>query len=863
MRLDTSLVGAHIELRTLTADDATESYLAWLIDPEINRHLEVRFAPSCTRDELRAFIEATNASADSLLLGVFLREGGSHIGNIKLGPVDPNHACGDIGLLIGERAEWGKGHATAAISLVSEYAFSRLGLSKLTAGCYAENVGSRRAFLKAGFIEEGRRIAQYLADGKRQDGILLGRVAPAGGGTVAVLQARFSSSRLPGKVLLPLQGRPMLARQLERLRRSRRVDALVVATSDRPDDDELAALCAEEGVACFRGSLDDVLDRFYRAADQYKPAAVVRLTGDCPLADPAVIDACIDFFRAGGYDYASNSVEPTFPDGLDVEVMRFDCLERAWREAAVPSEREHVTPFIHTRPDRFRIGSFRNKRDLSSMRWTVDEPDDLEFVRAVYAALYPENSAFATGDVLALLERRPELAAINDRHQRNEGYEKSKARDVAIGTTGHRYARSEEMLLRALKTIPLGSQTFSKSKTQYPFGVSPYFIQRGDGCRVWDVDGNEYIDFINSLAAITLGYNDPDVTAAVSRQLRDGVIFSLPHPLEMQVAEKIVELVPCAEMVRFGKNGSDATSGAIRLARAWTGRERVAVCGYHGWQDWYIGSTARWRGVPEAVRKLTHSFPYNDLDALEKLLAEHAGEFAAVILEPMNVAQPLPGYLEGVKAATHRHGAVLVFDETITGFRFAKGGAQELFGVTPDLATFGKGLANGYPISAVAGRADLMKLMEEIFFSFTFGGETLSLAAALATMTKLQQEPVIETMVRQGTRLLAGVRERIERYGVADLMDVAGNPTWSFLMLKDAEPYSQWQIKTLFMQEMLARGILAFGTHNLSYSHSDRDIDALLGTYDQVFPLLAEAVRERKLEAMLRCAPLEPLFKVR
>lgn len=863
MKLAHPLVAEHIELRSLSGADASERYLAWLSDPEVNHFLEVRFSAPKTIDELRLFIVASEGSVNELLLGIFLRADGRHIGNIKLGPIDSNHGSGDIGLLIGERSEWGKGYAATAIDLLANYAFFQLKLRKLTAGCYAENEGSRRAFLKAGFSEEGRRTGQYRVDGGRQDGLLFGRIAPHSPVTVAILQARLSSSRLPGKVLLPLQGRPMLARQIERVRRSQRADVLVVATSDRPEDDAVAALCVEEGVACHRGALDDVLDRFYRAAKPYVPDVVVRLTGDCPLADPAVIDACVDYFTEGGYDYASNSVRPTYPDGLDVEVMRFSCLEAAWREAKLPSEREHVTPFIHTRPARFHIGHLQNDCDLSALRWTVDEPDDLKFVQEVYAALYPANAAFSMRDVLALLEKRPELRAINDTHQRNEGYEKSIAKDFESTRSARRYSQSEALLERALKTIPLGSQTFSKSKTQYPFGVSPYFIQRGEGCRVWDVDGNEYIDFINSLAAVTLGYNDPDVMAAVAGQLKDGVIFSLPHPLEMQVAEKIVEMVPCAEMVRFGKNGSDATAGAVRLARASTGRERIAVCGYHGWQDWYIGSTARWRGVPQGVRDLTQTFPYNDLDALERILSAHPNEFAAVILEPMNVVEPSPGYLEGVKRAAHRHGALLVFDETITGFRYANGGAQELFGVVPDLATFGKGLANGYPLSAVAGRADVMKLMEEIFFSFTFGGETLSLAAALATLGKLQTEPVVETMARQGSKLIAGVRERIWKYGANEFLEMAGNPTWSFLLFKDIEPYSQWQLKTLFMQEVLERGILAFGTHNMSYSHGDSEIAKLFSVYDEVFPMLVTAVREQRLDEMLRCKSLEPLFKVR
>jgi glutamate-1-semialdehyde 2,1-aminomutase len=426
-----------------------------------------------------------------------------------------------------------------------------------------------------------------------------------------------------------------------------------------------------------------------------------------------------------------------------------------------------------------------------------------------------------------------------------------------------RYRQSEALLARALKTIPLASQTFSKSKTQYPFGVSPYFIERGQGCRVWDVDGNAYIDFVSSLASITLGYNDPDVTTAVRAQLDDGVIFSLPHRLEMEVAERLVDMVPCAEMVRFGKNGSDATSGAIRLARAFTGRKRVAVCGYHGWQDWYIGSTARHRGVPQAVRELTHGFAYNDLAALQALLEAHPGEFASVIIEPMNVVEPAPGYLAGVRELAHQHGALLVFDETITGFRFANGGAQAYFGVTPDLATFGKGLANGYPVSAIAGRADVMHLMEEIFFSFTFGGETLSLAAAAATLDKLRREPVTATLAARGEQLRTGLNALIEEHALSEWLSCTGHPSWIFLVVKDAPGCTLWEAKTLLMQELLARGILWIGTHNLNYAHSAADIAALIKAYAEVLPLLKRAIATGRPSDFLRCEPLQPLFKLR
>lgn len=425
------------------------------------------------------------------------------------------------------------------------------------------------------------------------------------------------------------------------------------------------------------------------------------------------------------------------------------------------------------------------------------------------------------------------------------------------------FKKSEQYLARAERTIPLGSQTFSKSRTQYPHGVSPYFITRGAGSRVWDLDGNEYIDFVNSLLSITLGYQDRDVDAAVRTQLDSGIIFSLPHPIEAEVAELICDMVPCAEMVRFGKNGSDATAGAIRIARAFTGRDHVAVCGYHGWQDWYIGSTARNLGVPQSTRDLTHSFAYNDLVSLERVFDEFPGQIAAVILEPMNVAYPAPGFLEGLKVLTERNGALLVFDETITGFRYANGGAQELFGVTPDLATFGKGLANGYAVAAVAGRRDVMKLMEEVFFSFTFGGETLSLAAAKATLTKLRREPVIETIATRGNAILEGTSAIVDREGLGDVFGLCGHPSWSFLTIRDARGASSFEIKTLLMQELHQRGLLSVGTHNVSYAHSEADVAALVAAYAEILPMIGRALDEDRLADALRCAPLVPLFKVR
>lgn len=426
-----------------------------------------------------------------------------------------------------------------------------------------------------------------------------------------------------------------------------------------------------------------------------------------------------------------------------------------------------------------------------------------------------------------------------------------------------RYHQSSKWLERAEKTIPLGSQTFSKSRIAYPKNVSPLFIKRGQGCQVWDADDNQYTDFVSGLLSVSLGYCNKAVDDAVIEQIKSGVTFSLPHQLEMIVAEKLVELIPCAEMVRFGKNGSDATSAAIRLARAFTQKEHVAVCGYHGWQDWYIGSTSRDLGVPKATKHLTHTFKYNDIKSLENLFSQHKDKISAVILEPMNTHFPQEDFLKKVKALCQQHGAVLIFDETITGFRFSMGGAQELFGITPDLATFGKGMANGYPVSAVVGRKDIMMLMEDIFFSGTFAGETLSLAATKATLDFMSENDVVGHLSTMGDKLKTGLLKIINDMQAQHWLTLNGHPAWSFVTIHEQGGYSAIQLKSLFLQEMALKGFLLGGGHNLSFAHKIKDIEALLSAYKEVLNLLEQTITQQDFDLKFKGELLEPVFKVR
>ncbi len=430
--------------------------------------------------------------------------------------------------------------------------------------------------------------------------------------------------------------------------------------------------------------------------------------------------------------------------------------------------------------------------------------------------------------------------------------------------TNKSYTASQVQYKRALHTIPTASQTFSKSALMYVEGSAPLFADRGEGCYLWDIDGNRFTDFVMGLLPVVLGYKDPEIDRAIINQLARGITFSLATELEAGLAEMLIDVIPCAEKVRFGKNGTDATSAAIRLARAHTGRDRVAVCGYHGWQDWYIGATARHLGVPQAVRDLTATFTYNDANSLADLLGQHKGEFAAVILEPVTFDLPDNGFLQSVQTLAHEHGAVLIFDEIVTGFRAALGGAQELFGVTPDLACFGKALGNGMPISAIVGRADIMTLMDDIFFSGTFGGETLSLAASIATIKKLKSSNAVERIHSVGGQLLTGIKSQISGHDLEPYFQAIGQNWWPSFQPKPNDRFDSNLLTSLMRQEFVAQGLLYLSTFNISLAHDDDEIiRQTLASTNQALIKIADALESNRPEDHLKGPVVKPIFQVR
>jgi glutamate-1-semialdehyde aminotransferase len=419
-------------------------------------------------------------------------------------------------------------------------------------------------------------------------------------------------------------------------------------------------------------------------------------------------------------------------------------------------------------------------------------------------------------------------------------------------------SRSNAFYARSAGLIPAHSQTLAKGPTQYVNGVAPKYLRRGIGAHVWDVDGNEYIDFNMGVGPISLGYAYPRVDAAIKNQLTDGITFSLVHPLEVVVAEQLQEILPNAEMIRFAKTGAEATSAAMRAARAYTGRSHILCCGYHGWHDWYIGVLPRNAGVPQQVVDLVHTFDYNDLDSVAAALDD---DTAAVILEPMAFDFPEEHFLEELQALCRANGTLLIYDEMWTGFRLALGGAQEYFGVEPDLACYSKAVANGMPLAVIAGRAEIMALFdEEIFFFSTFGGEALSLAAARATLSEMSEKDVFRHLAHYGSALQDGYNQIAAENGLAEITRCKGHPARSLVTFEPAggDPLLQ---KSFVQQELIRRGVLWSGFHVISYSHDAADVTHTLDVYAEVLPQLRDAIEEGDLVARLRGVPVQPVFR--
>jgi len=680
--------------------------------------------------------------------------------------------------------------------------------------------------------------------------------------TVAIAQARMGSTRLPGKVLFQLSGKPVLRWTYDALKKAHGIDEVVIATSTLPADDAIARYCAVNNINCYRGSESDVLERFYQCAVAYGAQVILRLTCDCPFIDSQVVSEVVRLRTMKEAAYASNIDPPTYPDGLDIECFTFDALFAAHKEATRPSDRDCLTQYIVRNRDRFpAINLTCPLPGLRSERWVLDTVDDYKFCRELAYYLGDTPSYL---EILKILDIFPQLREINGAGVRNERFYEAIHTEPLPART---FKRSEEWFETAHKLIPFGAQTFSKSHLQFPPGASPLYLSHGDGARVFDLDGNDYVDLVNAILPVVLGYRDPDVDLAIREQLDNGISFSLATKLEYELAENLHQLIPCAEMVKFGKSGTDVTTAAIRAARAYTGRHDVLMTGYHGWADWSMCDTDRNLGIYTSSRN-TH-VPYGDYDRFDiwfktsSFNTPGGDGIAAIIVEPEGDAN----FLKWLRMKCDIFGIVLIFDEVITGFRWAMGGAQKFYNVTPDMATFGKAMANGMPLSAVVGRRDIMKKFEppdNIFYSGTMFGETLSLAASLATIKKMQRENVIQHLWRIGADINLRMEQLLDKYDLQDVVDLKGEFPKRTVTFKDTGNATSNQLRTLFMQTMIQAGCLIIGSNNVSWSIKDAELKRIFSAYDVTFGTIKTALNSGDIKDMIgkEAAIVSPLRKV-
>jgi glutamate-1-semialdehyde 2,1-aminomutase len=660
---------------------------------------------------------------------------------------------------------------------------------------------------------------------------------------VAIVQARMGSTRLPNKVMKPIHGIPMIELLLFRLARSTEVDQVVVATSIDDGNRPLAEFVRKIGFTCEQGSENDVLDRYVQAARAHEADVVVRITGDCPLVDPELVDECIRRFRTSDVDYFTNTMPPTYPDGLDIEICTLKALERAMQETSKPYDHEHVTPYLRE-PGRFKTAAMQYDHDLSALRWTVDEPADFSVIEKVFSHFHPRRD-FSWREVLALQYQQPDIFSINQNIVRNEG--------ATMGT-------GQKLWKRAKQVIPGGNMLLSKRAEMFLPDQWPAYFSKAKGCKVWDLDGNEYTDMsIMGIGTNILGYGHPEVDAAVHQTVEAGNMSTFNCPEEVYLAEKLIELHPWADMARLARSGGEANAIAIRIARAASGKDKVAICGYHGWHDWYLSANLgddkgldghllpglEPNGVPRNLKGTVFPFNYNNYAELEALVGTH--DIGVIKMEVVRNRGPEDNFLHKVRKLATERGIVLIFDECTSGFRETFGGLHKKYGVEPDMAMFGKALGNGYGITATIGKREVMEAAQTTFISSTFWTERIGPTAALATLRVMERIQSWETITQTGLNIRQGWQQLADQHGLK--IDHWGLPALTGFTFQSSKALAY---KTLITQEMLAKGYLAGNSVYVCIDHTLEVVADYFARLDPIFSLVKECEDGRDVMSLLK-----------
>tara|TARA_X000001036_G_scaffold112878_2_gene105722 strand:- start:412 stop:2457 length:2046 start_codon:yes stop_codon:yes gene_type:complete len=660
----------------------------------------------------------------------------------------------------------------------------------------------------------------------------------------AIVQARTTSSRFPRKVLQKINGKTIMQIIHSRLKKSNFIDKIVFAIPKNDKEKELKNHLKKNKFILFEGKDHDVLDRYYSTAKKFKSNIIVRITGDCPLIDYQLIDSMIKIFLNSKFDCVLNYSPPTFPDGLDAAIISKNCLYQAWKLSKTKFDREHVMPYI-IRNSKFKKFNVTSKINFSAERWTIDEPVDLEVIRNVFKK-FKSDINFPWKNVIKLRKKYPSIFLANKNIKRDEGAE------ISNGL---------KLWKRANNIIPGGSMLFSKKSELFLPGAWPSYFSKAKGSKIWDLDGKKYLDMcLMGVGTNILGYGNQEVDKKVLETVKKGNMSTLNCPEEVALAEKLIEMHSWADCAKFTRSGGEANSVAIRIARAATGKDKVAICGYHGWHDWYLAANLNKSdnlskmllpgllpvGVPSKLKGMTFTFNYNDINSLEKIIKNNK-DLCAIKMEVSRNTPPKKNFLKNVRELANKHKILLIFDECTSGFRQTFGGLHKHYGVNPDIAIFGKALGNGYAINAIIGRKEIMNYTNSTFISSTFWTERIGPSAALKTLEVMQKKKSWKVITKKGILMKKSLEKlakknnlKIKFYGLSALL--------SFEIISK----NFFKYKNLITQELLKKSILATNSIYFCTEHNKEDMTNYLYHLEKVFNLISDCENNgRNIDSLL------------
>lgn len=646
----------------------------------------------------------------------------------------------------------------------------------------------------------------------------------------AIIQARITSTRYPGKIFEKIGNKSLIQIIIDRLKESKFIEQVVLAIPNDKINREISKKV--KNVKIYFGSEHDVLKRYYGAAKKYNSEIIVRICGDCPFIDPKIIDKMLDEYMKSKVDYLSNTIIPTFPDGLDVEIFDFETLKTVHQRAKKISHREHVTKYILDRKN-FKKKNFAYKFDLSKLRLTIDEKIDLNILKDVYKKIN-KKLKFYVEDIHNLYKKNPEVFKENMNIKRNQGSYLSKG---------------QKLWKRAKTIIPGGNMLLSKRPEMYLPEIWPTYYSKAKGCYVWDLENKKYLDFsLMSVGTNILGYANKKVDNYVIQQIKKSNMSSLNCFEEVQLAERLIKMHKHFDMVRFAKTGGEANSIAIRIARAATGRDKVAICGYHGWHDWYLAANINskdksgalrehllpglsTKGVPESLKNTIFPFKFNDFKSLKKICDEN--KIGVIKMEVFRNITPKKNFLKKIRNLATKKKIILIFDECTSGFRETNGGLHLKYGVRPDMCILGKALGNGYSVTAVLGKKEVMQNAQSTFISSTYWGERSGYAAAIKTLDEMKRIKSWKIISKNGKYLKKEIK-KISKKNKLNVQISGLDACPSFKIISD-----DWlKYKTLISKKMLERSILAANTTYLSIYHNKKLIDKYIEELSKIFKLI-------------------------